>query len=321
MQRGRLREHFQLNVDMVGEAHVAADAEVLAVALDSLRLLGLTEQDIVARVNDRRLLEKLLLASGVESAALVPVYNVIDKLGRDTREESTRRLQQEAGLDADTIERVFALFDYANLDAIAEAFVHDAPTQEAIARMRDYLASVAELGLADYVAFDPTIVRGLAYYTGFVFEIFDRQGELRAICGGGRYDALLRTVSEVDLPALGFGMGDVVLTELLRDRNLLPEKPAGIDYYVVTISEQEQPLQRRIAHALREQGYAVSHGFGKSGVGKQFKDADARNARAAIVLGPSEIAEGIVVVRDMSTGSEQRIPLERALAGDLGMVE
>lgn len=317
MQRGRLREHFQLNVDMVGESHAAADAEVLAVALDCLRMLGLTANDIVARVNDRRLLEKLLLSSGVTVDSLVPVYNVIDKLGRETREESTRRLEKEAGLDTSTIEKVFSLFDYPNLDAIAAAYVHDAAVQEAIARMRDYLASVSELGFGDYVAFDPTIVRGLAYYTGFVFEIFDRKGELRAICGGGRYDALLRTVSDVDLPALGFGMGDVVLTELLRDRNLLPEKPTRVDYYVVTISEQEQPLQRRIAHALREQGYAVSHGFGKAGVGKQFKDADARGARAAIVLGPSEVAEGVVIVRDMSTGSEQRIPLERALAGDV----
>src|SRR5262245_18861829 len=313
-QRGRLREHFQWNVDLVGETDPAADAEVLAVALDGLRSLGLTATDIVARVNDRRLLEALLRTIGLTEAQLLPAYSIIDKLGRETRGETRGRMGKELNLEETQIERVFAIFDAPSLSALASQ--GDSPAvQEAVQRLERYLGVLGAMGFADYVQFDPTIVRGLAYYTGIVFEIFDRQGELRAICGGGRYDTLLRTVSNTDLPALGFGMGDVVLAELLKDRGLLPPSAGRLDYYVVAVSETEQSLQRAVAQALRAHGRSVSYSFGSGGVGKQFKDADARGAARVIVLGPEEAKNGVAIIREMASGTQQQVALAELLNG------
>jgi histidyl-tRNA synthetase len=314
-QRGRLREHFQWNVDLVGETDVAADAEVLAVALDGLRALGLTAGDIVARVNDRRLLDALLTDMGLSSEQRVPAYAVIDKLGRETRGESHRRFREDVGLADATAETVLGMVESADLDALAASYGSPA-AMEQITRLQRYLDTLKDLGLKDYVQFDPTIVRGLAYYTGIVFEIFDRKGELRAICGGGRYDALLRTVSDVDLPACGFGMGDVVIAELLKERRLLPETKQHLDYYIVAVSDGERTLQRRIAQRLRARGHSVSYGFGGAGVGKQFKEADARGAARVVVLGPDEVEQGIMVVREMATGTEQRLALSQFLNED-----
>ncbi|MGH7469953.1 MAG: histidine--tRNA ligase [Longimicrobiales bacterium] len=314
-QRGRLREHFQWNVDLVGETDPAADAEVLAVALDGLRRLGLTATDIVARVNDRRLVEALLNRVGVAEARLGAAYAVIDKLGRDSRDTSRTRLRTEVGLAPAAIEQLFTIFDTEQLDQLAEGYGSDARIGETIERLQTYLRVLAGLGQADYVRFDLSIVRGLAYYTGIVFEIFDRQGELRAICGGGRYDTLLRTVSNVDLPALGFGMGDVVLGELLTDRALLPDTRSRLDYYIVAVTEAEQSVQRAVAQALRARGFAVSYGFGSGSVGKQFKDADARGAARVIVLGPEEVKVGIAVIREMAGGAQSQIPLAELLNG------
>lgn len=309
-QRGRLREHFQWNVDIVGEDDISADAEVLAVAIDALRVLGLTEKDIVARVSDRRLLERLLLHSGVAAENLGGAYAVIDKIGRDAEHVTRARLQSEAGLDEAGVARVLEVFTYANFDALSAAYGDHADVAAELARMRSYLAHIESLGLSEYVRFDAGIVRGLAYYTGVVFEIFDRQGELRAICGGGRYDNLLKTVANVDLPALGFGMGDVVLAELLTDRGLLPAYSQRAEYYLVAVTEDERIVQRQLARRLRDAGHSVVYNFKAGSVGKQFKDADARGVRFVVVLGPTEVAEGLAIVREMGSGHEQKVRLD-----------
>lgn len=316
-QRGRLREHFQWNVDLLGEADSAADAEILAVALDGLRALGLTESHIVARYNDRRLLERLLLEIGVTEANLPRAYNAVDKLGRDTDERIGARLRDEAGLDDAAIERVFRVFRAGSLDALRTEFGSVEGVGAEIDRIAQFQQRLDAMGFGSFVAYDASIVRGLAYYTGIVFEIFDRRGELRAICGGGRYDRLLGTVSGADLPAVGFGMGDVVLTELLRDLDLLPDTAPSVDVYLVAVTVNEQELLLRAAHVLRHGGRSVLYALRPTGVGKQFKDADARGARHVVVFGPDEVAAGVAVVRTMGTGGEERVPIERVLAGEL----
>jgi histidyl-tRNA synthetase len=309
-QRGRLREHFQWNVDIVGETDVSADAEVLAVALDSLRMLGLTSEDIVARVNDRRLLEKLLIAAGVPEDQLPATFAAIDKLGREDDARTADRLREHAGLGPKTIDNVFTIFKHSGFDALAAEYAGVAGLSEELSRLSLYFDCLRDMGLGDYVEFDASIVRGLAYYTGAVFEIFDRKGELRAICGGGRYDKLLAAVSDTDLPALGFGMGDVVLGELLKERGLLPSTAPAVDYYLVTVTDGERPAARQLAHRLREGGHSVIYNFRATAVGKQFKDAHARGARKTVVLGPDELREGIAIVRDMASGEESRVPLQ-----------
>jgi histidyl-tRNA synthetase len=313
-QRGRLREHFQWNVDILGEEGVLADVEVLAVALAALQLLGLTETYIEARVSDRRLLERLLLHAGVPRDQLPTVYAVIDKLGRESEERTRERLQGEAGLAEGAIGEIFRIFEYETFDALASAYAGVEGVDEEFERLGHYFQHLNDMGLGGFVRFDPTIVRGLAYYTGLVFEIFDRAGELRAICGGGRYDNLLSAVGGVDLPGVGFGMGDVVIAELLADRGLLPKYTPHLDYYLIAVREEERPLLLRLGHDLRRAGYSVGYGLHAAGVGRQFKDADARGAERVVVLGPDEVARGVAVVKEMRTGAEHSVRLDEIVS-------
>jgi len=309
-QRGRLREHFQWNVDIVGEADEAADAEVLGVALDALRAFGLSADDVRARVSDRRLLAALLGELGVEEGRLPGAYAVIDKLEREPRERSRDRLVEEVGLEGAVADRVLGLFADPSLDRIRSEFGEIDSVAPHLERMTRYLTGLAGMDLGDYVEFDLTIVRGLAYYTGIVFEIFDRAGELRAICGGGRYDRLLELVGGEPLPAVGFGMGDVVLGELLADRQLLPDTTHASDFCIVTIGDQARETALGLASRLRRGGWSVTYALRDSSVRKQFKAAENEGAARVIVLGPDELARGVGVVRDMGSGEENEVPLD-----------
>jgi histidyl-tRNA synthetase len=316
-QRGRLREHFQWNVDILGEEDIAADAEVLAVALDALRRLGLGEADIVARFNDRRLLEALLTRVGVPRERLLATYAIVDKLGREPEDRIRQRLHEEAQLDAATSDALLAVFAADGLAGLRATWGGHEDVARELDRLAAYEARLAEMGLAGFTRYDPAIVRGLAYYTGTVFEIFDRRGELRAICGGGRYDRLLASVGGPDLPGCGFGMGDVVLTELLRDRALLPAGAPAVDVFIIAMADEQRPLLLQLAQALRGAGRSVLYPLKPAGVGKQLKEADARGARHVVILGPDEVARGSVTVRTLLTGEQRELPLD-ALLGSPG---
>ncbi len=314
-QRGRLREHFQWNVDLVGEANVAADVEILAVALDGLRELGLTAEDFRARVSDRRLLSALLRSAGVAEARLEQAFQVVDKVEREARDRSRERLEREVGLDREGANRVLSLFDAPGREALEAEFGEDAEVAPLLGELGEYMASLEALGLGDFVEFDLTIVRGLAYYTGIVFELFDRQGELRAICGGGRYDRLLERVGGEPLPAVGFGMGDVVLGELLQERKLRPEFARGVDLFIVTVGDDQRPLALKVARAQRERGRSVLYGLRPQSVRKQFQHAGNEGARAVLVLGPDEVGRGVGVLREMAGGEEREVSLESLMDG------
>lgn len=309
-QRGRLREHFQLNLDILGEEDVSADAELIAAAIDILRGLGLTEDDFVARISDRRLLRALLLHAGVPEARLILVFNIVDKLERETPEALARRLTGEAELTDQQAADVLAIFTHRDFDAVRAAYGETEGVAPEIERMAAYFGHLRAMGLGAFVRFDLSIVRGLAYYTGIVFELFDARGELRAICGGGRYDNLLKALGGVDLPALGFGMGDVVLRELLTDRGLLPSTAQTVDYYLVAVTPEERDALLSLAHRLRDAGWSVEYALKHQGVGKQFKNASALGARRVVTLGPDEVAAGIVPVKDMETGEETRVAID-----------
>jgi len=309
-QRGRLREHFQWNVDVVGEEGVSADVEVLAVGLDGLRELGLGPDDIVARVSDRRLLSAVLSACGVEQDRLASGFAVIDKLERAHPDRSLERLQTEVGLSVARAREALDLFAEGTLGGVASRMGDREGVGSELERLDAYFGQLEAMGLGPYVEFDLKIVRGLAYYTGIVFELFDRKGELRAICGGGRYDRLLELVGGDPLPAVGFGMGDVVLGELLRDRGLTPEVRPEVDYYIVMIGEEHRTLALSIAHASRDRGLSVLYGLREQTVRKQFAAAGSARAREVIVLGSDEVARGRAVVRNMASGDEREVLLE-----------
>ncbi len=315
-QRGRLREHFQWNVDIVGEGGVGADAEVLAVAIDALRELGLTGEDFRARVSDRRLLSALLRSMGVPEASLLSAYGVIDKVEREDSARSLQRLQEECGLDEELARKVLLLFEDAGLERVREAHGEDPEVAPLLAELDEYLEILEGLGLGVYVDFDLRIVRGLAYYTGIVFELFDAKGELRAICGGGRYDRLLELVGGEPLPAVGFGMGDVVLGELLADRGLLPDVGREVDLFLVGIGPEVRPLVLEMARAHRDRGRRVVYPLRGQSVRKQFSSAASEGALKVVILGPDEVKEGVGVVRDMTSGNETRVSLELLKRGE-----
>ncbi len=286
-QRGRLREHFQLNVDIVGEPDVLADAELLSVAVEIMRAFGLGPADVRARVSDRRLLNGLLEALAVAEPAWPAVYAVLDKLERQPPAVSAAKLAA-AGLDAAQVD---ALLGFGALDVAAvRARFGEAPAVAPhLARFEAYLAHAEALGLAEWIRFDLTIVRGLAYYTGIVFELFDAQGEFRAICGGGRYDRLLAGLGGVDLPALGFGMGDVVLGELLRARGRLAAVRApGPEVWCVAGDGVAPAAVLAVAAALRGAEFAVEHLLNGDRLasrrsGQQLQDAAKAGAAVAVV--------------------------------------
>ena len=312
-QRGRLREHFQWNVDIVGEADVGADAEVLAVGVDGLRALGLTADDFRARVSDRRLLSALLRATGVAEGRMGAAFGVVDKIERLPADKAAASLEADVGLDAAGVRGVLELLESRGLDDLEAGFGDRDDVGPELERLRAYLDALTAMGLGDFVQLDLHIVRGLAYYTGIVFELFDTRGELRAICGGGRYDRLLELVGGEPLPAVGFGMGDVVLGELLAERGLVPEYTRDLDFYIVTVSREQRRDALRIAHALREQGHSVTYGFREQSVGKQMKAAAREGARQVLVVGPDEVARGSATVRDMATGEEREIEIAGGL--------
>lgn len=295
-QKGRLREHFQLNVDIVGEADVAADAELLAVAIEVMRASGLTPEDVVARVSDRRLLTALLHAWGLPDEGIPAAFAAIDKIGREPREVLIDRLAG-SGIDRETAARVLDGAAASDLDSLRPLAGSDARVAEGLERIDRYLALLDAHGVRDWVRVDLSIVRGLAYYTGIVFELFDRAGEFRAICGGGRYDTLLRDLGSVDLPALGFGMGDVVLGEVLRARGLLPSEVEAPDFYLAAESPVTDADVIRVATGLRRAGARVEYAFKRGPLGRQRKAAWSAQASYVVELRPTP--EGLrLVVRD-----------------------
>ena len=276
-QRGRLREHFQFNADVIGESDIAADAELIALAIDTLRSFGLTERDFVVRVSDRRAWQRHLSQIGIAEDQQAAVLQAIDKLEREPIEKTREKLGKVA-------------------DAVL-AF----PKED----LRELLDKLGDLKAFCQVDFK--IVRGLAYYTGIVWEIHDRKGELRAVAGGGRYDNLIKQIAGVNLPALGFGMGDVVLGELLKDRSLLPKLDGELDCYVVIADESLRGDSLRLIHQLRDAGIAVDYSLTPAKVGKQFQTAAAADAGFAIVVGPDEWKTGEVKLKNLATEKEERV--------------
>jgi histidyl-tRNA synthetase len=287
-QRGRLREHFQLNVDIIGEADVTADAELLAVAIEVMRGCRLTSSDVRARVSDRRLLRALIGALGVGDDRTPALFGIVDKLERVPRDVSIEKLTA-LGMTPAAIEQLFTLMGDVSLDDIEQQFADVPDVLGLVADLRRYFACLDGLGVLDWVTIDLKIVRGLAYYTGIVFELFDAKGELRAICGGGRYDKLLESLGGVDLPALGFGMGDVVLTELLRDRKLLPGGTEGPQVWVAAHASEPNPgfVVRRVSTTLRRAGFSVEYALKHQSVNSQESAAKKAGASFFVLLPPS----------------------------------
>ncbi len=284
-QRGRLREHFQLNVDIIGEADVTADAELLAVAIEVMRGCGLTSNDVCARVSDRRLLQAILAELGVPDERSGEVFDVVDKIERRPRESSIEKLRGVGVSDPD-VDVFLRILDGVTLDQLDAQFPSAPGVRERVADLRRYFGLLVGLRVLDWVKLDLRIVRGLAYYSGIVFELFDIAGEMRAICGGGRYDNLLKAVGDADLPALGFGMGDVVLSDLLRERKLFPSAGVGPEVWLAGSDSSDRSARRvrEVATDLRAAGLSVEYSLREQSLNSQQSAARQSGAVFFVVL-------------------------------------
>jgi len=259
-QKGRLREHFQFNADIIGENDPAADAEIIALLIDSLRALKLAEDDFVIRLSSRQAWQQFFAQRCSDPAKSYDFYQIIDKLEREEPTVSRTKLEKLG----------------FNLDDVTSFITASQPTPE----LQRVLDNLVARGLGGFVKIDYNVIRGLAYYTGVVFEAFDKKGEFRAIAGGGRYDNLVKLMSggKVDLPALGFGMGDVVLLELLKARGLLPKFDAGVDVFCLIEDETLRADSLKLITELRGAGKVVEYSFTPLKPDKQFKRAVELNA-------------------------------------------
>ncbi|MBN9690532.1 MAG: ATP phosphoribosyltransferase regulatory subunit [Verrucomicrobia bacterium] len=299
-QKGRLREHFQLNCDLFGEADPGADAEIVALLIDVLRSLGLTSEDFVIRLSSRQAWQRFFAARGGDPARAYEFYQVVDKIERERPEVSAEKLQALG----------------VSLTDVQEFIRASVPEPE----LQVVLDNLGARGLGAFVAVDYGVIRGLAYYTGIVFEAFDRKGKFRAIAGGGRYDQLVHQVSEgkVNLPALGFGMGDVVLAELLKERNLVPSFAGAVEVVVLIEDETLRADSLRLVQQVREAGTAVEFTLVATKGDKQFKRALELGARQTLRVERS--AEGTVAVRikNLRTREEQVVPFDQVIAALAG---
>lgn len=296
-QRGRLREHFQLNCDLIGEAGPLADAEIIALSIDMMRGFGLGPQDVRVRVSDRLFLSSTLADLGIADAQIPAVFQAIDRVEKNAA--AAREMLSE-NLDPSTVNAVLRLTDPE----------YRAELRGSVGELSHFgaaLKALDEMGFGDWIDFDPTIVRGLAYYTGTVFELFDAKRTLRAICGGGRYDTLLDSLGGADLPALGFGMGDVVLGELLKDHGLHPAHDPTIDLFVAAVTPDDVPHVLKLSHELRDAGFRIEFALNANAVGKQLNLANTRGARFAVVIGPDDRAKGEVQLKDLSNKTQEAV--------------
>ena len=291
-QKGRLREHFQLNADILGEENWAADAELIALLIDTLRDLKLTSDDFVIRLSSRRAWQDFFENGGGHEPGTYDFYQIVDKLDREDPAVSGDKLAKLG----------------FSLEQVNDFIESGQPTDELAA----IIGNIEARGLGDFIKIDYRIIRGLAYYTGPVYEAFDKRGKFRAIAGGGRYDHLVKLVSggKNDLPALGFGMGDVVLAELLRDRGLVPPLGQALDAFVQITDESLRNASLSLVQQLRQAGLATEYPLLKAKPDKQFKRALELNAKWLVTLDTPTQAR----VKNLETREEQTCPVDEVVA-------
>ena len=282
-QKGRLREHFQFNADIIGEENLAADAEMIALLIDTLRDLKLTNDDFVVRLSSRRAWQDFFENGGGQEKDTCDFYQIVDKLDREDPAVSGDKLTKLG-------------FSMGQVNDFIES---GQPTDELAA----IIGNIEARGLGDFIKIDYRIIRGLAYYTGPVYEAFDKRGKFRAIAGGGRYDHLVKLVSggKSDLPALGFGMGDVVLAELLKDRGLVPPLGQALDAFVQIADESLRNASLGLVQQLRQAGLATEYSLLKTKPDKQLKRALELNAKWLVTLDNPTQAR----VKNLKTRGEQ----------------
>ena len=303
MTRGRKREHYQWNMDVIGEESVSAEAELLAAVACALKNMGMPDGAYRIHVNNRALLAELLAASGIDAKHHAAVFLALDKRGKIDDVEITKLLVTE-GLDETAIRKTFDLLAVQTLE---QAAALTAPDSVAVKALRDLFALAAIYGIEDRLVFDMAVIRGLSYYTGIVFEAFDTERKFRAIFGGGRYDSLLTAIGGQPTPAVGLGFGDVVVVEVLKE--LLGETAATEKYGVIIgyMFPEQREVATKLARSLREQGEPVELMLAKQKPKQFFARASASPASDAVFIGPDDVTRGTAKRKNLTTREETEI--------------
>jgi len=322
-QKGRLREFFQWNIDIISAGDSRADAEVIFTTVDYLRTAGLTPKDIKVKISSRKLLTAALRNFGVRTDDLSPLYALLDKKAKLPNDTFEKLLREQVG-DENIVKKVLEFMSTGDINDVAK-LVEGNFLDNDIEQLNEVIVSLDQMGVEDYCVFDPSIVRGLAYYTGVVFEVHDTAGEFRAICGGGRFDNLLHDFGGPSIPATGMGMGDCVLEELLRKKGLLTDniRAAGLDYFVACAANLSTHYDMKLVSKIRQRGFSAAFSYKtdvvrkyKEGdLSKQLEEAAALNARNCIIVGynkPLNLTE--LIIKDMSTGEQTLVDVDKFFA-------
>lgn len=313
MQKGRGRCFNQFNADIFGEPGPEAEIELIALLVQCLCAFGLTEQDFYVRLSDRNLWFYYLEALGLDDPRIRAVLGAVDRYEKYGDEAFKGYAEQFGALDPALKEKILAFLQIKSLAALEETLANlGGKPAERLADWRKVLGGLEAMGLTRFVTVDLGVVRGLAYYTGFVFEAFDRKGELRALAGGGRYDDLVQKLGGPALPAVGFAIGDMTFSLLLEQRGLVPTFVSAPDVYCVIGGEAARRAAFADIQALRASGRRVEYPLKDVAFGKQFKQAADSGARIALIYGDDEVAKGVVKIRDLRDRSEHEVR-----AGDL----
>ena len=304
-QRGRGREHYQWNVDIWGTTEISADAELISVLVTFFEGIGLTAKDIVIRVSSRKVLEEVLGSLGLEGDIFAQTCIIVDKMDKLSSDVIEDQLS-DLGHDSKVVTTIQAVLGIKDMNSLQKALKDESV---AVSELNLLFDAIDSYGISEWVEFDASIVRGLAYYTGAVFEAHDRTGDLRAICGGGRYDKLLSTLGGKDLPATGFGFGDMVIMELLAEKGLIPELVSDIDDIVIPLNSDLRNAAVMVAASLRNSGRTVDLVLEDKKMKWAFKHAERIGAARLVLLAPDEWSRKMVKIKDLDTGEESEISL------------
>ena len=305
-QRGRGREHYQWNVDIWGMNGIEADAELLSVLVQFFDSVGLSSEDLVIRISSRKVLEEVLGSLGLEGEIFAQTCVIVDKMDK-LPEDVVEAQLSDLGLSSESISTIRSVLGITDMQSLSSALSSDS---EALIELQSLFSLCDSYGISDWVSFDASVVRGLAYYTGPVFEAHDRAGNLRAICGGGRYDKLIGTLGGNDLPATGFGFGDMVVMELLADKGLVPELSNGVGDVVFGMGTELRGAAMQVAAKLRSGGRTVDLVLENKKMKWVFKHAERCGANRLVMVMPDEWAEGKVRIKDLDTGEESTVAME-----------
>ena len=310
-QSGRLREFYQLNIDIFGSEDSRSDSEVISCAIKLLCDLGFDESDIEVRISDRRMLHEFLLNLGIDSYQ--DVLKIIDKREK-VSEKDFNEMLTEIGMSATQIKEIEDFLNskgnfLKSIENLSKIYKGEG-ISNVIESLRKIAENLNDRGYEKFTTFDPSIVRGLDYYTGMVFEVHDRKREFRALFGGGRYDNLAELFGGEHIPAVGFGMGDAVLELMMRRKNIWPEEKVEIDVFIATIGNVEKEVSKLLT-SLRNSGFRVDFDFMSRNLSNQMKFANKLGASSLLIVGERDLKEGNVTLRDLKSGEESKISFDK----------